>query len=381
MRPLPTSSLLPLILPLVGAAAPAAADAGESSVELSAADALQSAKSTFASLRDASGSDLFELGQSGLLGTDGTKGGPTPVALADSDPLCNENGGPVDPSSGADIERGTAGFAPQLYYCVTTFNSASPDTVQGTLEVMSSILCGIEESGLLDYSGEVQSGSLNLRSDCFAPSLVEEIPSETLEVDVTSEEVSDDSGWTHAITVQSQAFETGEARLKFVLTERHIGFSDGEGTLLLIDRDTGVSRYETLFENNNRHVRVLVKGSMDDSGAYTSISSVEGAWSQGSTGFTQHSVATIKGSEETGYRSYSYDYIPDGAGWVELASACTGSGDCANEAGLVFGADSDALFLLNDGDQGSIGFGVSSGPPCFDSVTSDRFPETCNPGE
>lgn len=66
--------------------------------------------------------DSLETADGGAFGISAAAG--TANAL-DTNPRCNEKGGPVISGTNTDVDRSSPEFSPQLFYCVTSFNSVA----------------------------------------------------------------------------------------------------------------------------------------------------------------------------------------------------------------------------------------------------------------
>ncbi len=336
-------------------------DDGPSDEELSAHAALATMARAFDSLESAG--DAF-----GVPAATGT------AHAVDTDPLCNEKGEPVVSGTSTVVDRSSPEFAPQLFYCATSFNSLSPDTVQGSLIVMQAILCALEEQDLLIYDGDTRSGTFEASAPCFPDGIVEPGMPTTFDVTITADVVSA-GGWTHQIRFQATGLDV---TLKFLFDERFLGFSSSDGTLLLLDFTEGIARYETLFAQFDRHLRLLAEGTLETDGSFTALTRLEGAWAQsGETSSLPSSIATLFGTDSGGYRTYSFTF--DGGAFTEDAVNCTGTGDCSGETGLVFSDGADEGYLVHSTDSDVATFLESTEPPCFATVASGRFPDACDP--
>lgn len=290
-----------------------------------------------------------------------------PAAAVDTDPLCSDKGVPVVSGTTTELDRASPAFAPQLFYCATSFDSLTPDTVQGSLTVMRAMLCALEEQDLLTYDGATRSGTFDAGPTCFPDGIRDPGMPTTFDVTITADVVAA-GGWTHQIRFQAGDLDL---TLRFLFDERFLGFSSSEGTLLLLDFAQGIARYETLFAQFDRHLRLLAEGALEPDGSFTALTRLEGAWAQGP------SIATLFGTDAGGYRTYSFSF--DGAAFTEDAAACTGTGDCAAQDGIVFSDSADEAYLLASTDSDLATFVSTTDPPCFASVTTARFPDTCDP--
>ncbi len=336
-------------------------DATTAGEEFSAQAALATMARAFDSLESTGG------GAFGISAATGT------AHALDTDPLCNEKGGPVISGTTTEVDRASPEFSPQLFYCATSFNSLSPDTVQGTLSVMQAILCALEDAELVTYDGVARSGTFDASASCFPEGIIEPGMPTRFDATITADVVSA-GGWTHQIRFQATDLDM---TLRFLFDERFLGFSSNEGTLLLLDFTQGIARYETLFAQFDRHLRLLAGGTLATDGSFTALTRLEGAWSQGGDASSPQSIATLFGTDSGGYRTYSFNF--DGTAFTEDAVNCTGTGDCSGQNGLVFSDSGDEGYLLHSADTDVATFLPSTEPPCFASVTSGRFPDTCDP--
>jgi hypothetical protein len=312
--------------------------------------------------------DSLETAGGGAFGSSG--------AALDTNPLCNEKGEPVISGTTTLVDRSSPEFSAQLFYCATSFNSLSSDTVQGTLAGAQAILCGLEDQELLTYDGVARSGTFEATAACFPEGLLEPGMPTTFDVTITAAVVSA-GGWTHQIRFQSTDLAL-DMTLKFLFDERFLGFFSNEGTLLLLDFTQGIARFETLFAQHDRHLRLLAEGTLETDGSFTALTRLEGAWSQGGGDATSpQSIATLFGTDSGGYRTYSFNF--DGAAFTQDAVNCTGTGDCSVEDGLVFSDTIDEGYLLHSTDSDVATFLQTTDPLCLASVTSGRFPDVCDP--
>lgn len=294
------------------------------------------------------------------------------------DKNCSKNGNPFNPA-GTRMNAGDSGYASSAMYCAAVFNTGSPDSVLGAISVAGVFTCELERAGawssdddFTEAGNNVGTKTITLSTNCTEQWLVERLSDGGNGIyelkDVTLTKLPATHGYDKKISVVVDS--SGPGSTFYIRNSNGFVAARSDNWAFSIDTINGVLRYETLGESTSsddskyvRRMRLKLSGKFSSTGAYESLTDVQGLKLEG-RGIAESwsELVTITGVPETGLLTNLY--YKNGATndvMVTEVDQCTGS-DCsaltsisATEAAITkFHQDAKTDFTAHDAKEGII---------------------------
>lgn len=330
-------------------------------------------------------------------GLKGLSAGGASLALSDGEKIagCAASNEPVssDPAKNvakdehdeAVLPDSDADYAGGKFYCMIAANSGDESSVLGAFDLPKLVTCLAGSD--IAYDGTEHVSTVEVAtSPCFSgggktPDGLP--PTMTVKVTAHKPAVGAGSGWDSSLDMSIHDGDEKVAGLHMLMmstdTKVAVAFQGGgtetDAYAFNLDVAEGTMRYEAKFlripeGGFSDHTRLLIKGTVDKTGAFSAVSAVEGAYSgayntTGATSIRTAVLMTIKGDAASGFRTYGYkcsgdagacdgqDLAPfkvlDGTG---QCAAGTQGAACAGNAGITLAAPADLAFLMRPGEPG-----------------------------
>lgn len=206
---------------------------------------------------------------------------------------CTDHGDPATaavPGGQSDVS-----YPGLLTYCKISKNDYSPDTVQGGFELVKSLSCALESSGIT-WDNAPHAVDLSIAAPCFNATQIANMGGGTMAITVTaSTPASFNSYFDRSIVLTIPSFGTFQFATKktgnkfeFITYENQSATLKGT-TYGSLDTSSGDLRFEARSERIdcatngscgwNRHIRIYANLTMSTSGTPTDLNSISFAYS------------------------------------------------------------------------------------------------------
>ncbi len=316
--------------------------------------------------------------------TANTLAGSLEISLADTQStkytLCTTTTGAWDTDTGAKMLSSHDKWAGREIYCKIAGPAASPESIRGAFLIAKGIICAgqsLATSGKFEFTETEQtvSGDVIVSSDCFGDyaSEASDISEGTNVGTVVFKYKSltdNDKGWKNQITYYIESEGESSAETFYLNTTGQLISFGSNSWSVSVDTVNDTFSYEMQDKTYDRHVRIMVKGEVNNStGAMSNISSIEGIYSG------EYNIGTVKGNGTTGFKSYSYSASSSSAysslsysNFTQQSTACTTGGTCSDD-GIPFDNSSyfDDFVYFTDTYDSTLGLRAFK-PVQFESV-------------
>ncbi len=318
------------------------------------------------------------------------------------DALCTTTGMPWDSDTEAEMQASHSDYSFSFFHCQTSLAGGGPDSAYGAMSIAQMFLCSIESSlPNLQYNGEeIDGGSFTIDQQCLNDSLLQDEEMSEMagmplgpNLKITASTMPASSGWDRKIEVtgihldvddpsELMNFTTYFRRdnnliaFKFVEVNDPLGTPDISAWSFTVDKASQRLHFETFAPRFGRHIRFLAEGSMNNSGVFTSIDKIAGAYAEGdSSSLTKG--ATIIGSASNNLRGRRF-YVNGGFN-AENECLLITSGNCsAVEWGFLEFNESQAenFYDVTDLSDFINEEGESFHPLSFTAIDDNKMPLT-----
>ena len=316
--------------------------------------------------------DSVGLGSSDLWLQDGDDSGETASAR---DSRCSDNGTPMN-ADGSRMTQESASYPQTAIYCAVAFNTGSPDSVLGAISIPGVFLCEAERAGAWDSDvdfteagNNVGDVTITLSTNCAEAWLIEALSDGGDGVypltDLTLTQLPATHGYDKKITM---GVGDGPSDIYIRSSDNFIA-AKSEGWAFSVDLTNNIVHYETLGESTStsdnssyvRRLRLRVEGELGDTGAFSSIASLQALKLEGrgvDEGWSE--IVTLTGSPADGM---AFNYYYEAEGFQAVEDGCSVS-DCsaitrisATEAQVdTFHSNAQVDFTAHDANEGIIVF-------------------------
>ena len=258
---------------------------------------------------------------------------------------CTATGGPKK-TGGATMSDSDSGIASAYGFCQATFNSQSPDTARGALYIAGGMACEAAVAGLFDNlatgGSNTTTKNLTISTTCWGSTadvnaFISENGSATISnVALTVTEVSGSTAYNYKVTfvLSSETVNLYLYNAGGVIA----ALNASDGWAVKFDKNNGIITYENTDSTNNRRVRMKVVGTVNSSGVFSAVSSVQGFQLENTK------LYTFTGNVSTGIKGNFYDtcgsdrtdecYLPPGLGTATCSGVTAIASSDANATAL-----------------------------------------------